>query len=138
MSSAPFVYEELARPEIHKVLDSYDVLGGPHTYNAVWTSSAFHDAHPKIVEAYAGALQEALDRIKADPAAAAVLWLKTENIQNLSAAQVEKIIRDPQNEWTMTPKKFMAFATFMNRIGLISAKPASWHELFFDNIVTGD
>ncbi|MCJ2048465.1 ABC transporter substrate-binding protein [Methylobacterium sp. J-070] len=134
VSSAPFVYKELATPGIHKVLDSYEVLGGPHTYNAVWTSTEFRDANPKIVEAFVDALREALDQIKADPAAAATLWLKAENIKDMSVAQVEEIIRTPENEWTMTPKNFMAFAKFMNQIGLISAKPTDLHELFFDNI----
>jgi NitT/TauT family transport system substrate-binding protein len=138
VSSAPFVYEELAKPEVHKVLDSYDVLGGPHTYNAVWTSTKFDDANPKIVEAYIAALEEAHEMIKADPAAAAALWLRTENIENITPAQVEAIIRDPQNEWTTTPKKFMAFATFMNQIGQMSTKPASLQDLFFGNIKGGD
>lgn len=137
-SSAPFMYEELARPGIHKVLDSYKVLGGPHTYNAVWTTTSFHDAHPKIVAAFVDALQEALDGIKADPAAAAALWLKAEDVKNMSQAQVEQIIRKPEIEWTTTPKKFMAFAAFMHRTGLITAKPNDWHELFFENVHEGD
>ena len=137
-SAAPFMYEELAKPGIRKVLDSYEVLGGPHTYNAVWTTTKFHDAHPKVYAAFVGALQEALDQIKADPAAAAAFWLKTEHVKNLSAAQVEEIIRKPENEWTMTPKKFMAFATFMHRTGLLPTQPTDWHEFFFDNITGGD
>lgn len=137
-SSAPFMYEELAKPGIHEVLDSYKVLGGPHTYNAVWTTTTFYDAHPKIFAAFVDALKEALEEIKADPAAAAVLWLKAENVKDMSPAQVEAIIRKPDMEWTITPKKFMAFATFMHRTGLISAKPSDWHELFFDNVRAGD
>jgi NitT/TauT family transport system substrate-binding protein len=34
----------------------------------------------------------------------------------------------------MTPKKVMAFATFMHRTGLLSTKPTDGHELFFDSI----
>jgi NitT/TauT family transport system substrate-binding protein len=138
VASAPFMYEELAKPGIHKVLDSYDVLGGPHTHNVVWTTTKFHDANPKIVAAFVGALHEALDQITADPAAAADLYLRVENVKNMSAAQVEEIIRKPENEWTMTPKKFMAFAAFMNETGLISTKPTDWHQLFFDNITEGN
>jgi len=134
VASAPFMYEELANPRIHKVLDSYEVLGGPHTHNAVWTTAKFHDANPKIIAAFVGALQEALDEIRDDPAAAAAFYLHVENVRALSATQVEGIIRNPENEWTMTPKKFIDFATFMHRTGLISTKPTNWHELFFDDI----
>jgi NitT/TauT family transport system substrate-binding protein len=134
VASAPFMYQELAKPGIHTVLDSYDVLGGPHTHNVVWTTTKFHDANPKIVRAFAAALQEALDQIKTDPAAAASLYVKADHVKDLSAAQIEEIIRKPENEWTMTPKKFMAFARFMKQTGLISTQPTDWHELFFGDI----
>jgi NitT/TauT family transport system substrate-binding protein len=133
-ASAPFMYEELAKPGIHEVLNSYAVLGGPHTHNVVWTTTKFHDENPKIVAAFVGALQEALDLIKADPAAGAALYLKVEDVRDMSAAQAEEIIRKPENEWTMAPKGFMAFAKFMHRTGLISTQPTDWHELFFDNV----
>ena len=132
--SAPYMYQELEHPGMHKVLDSYEVLGGPHTFNTVWATTRFRDANPKIVAAFVAALQDSLDQIKADPAAAAALWLKAENIKNLPEAEVEAIIRKPENQWTMTPKKIMDFAAFMNKIGLVSAKPTDWHEMFFDNI----
>jgi NitT/TauT family transport system substrate-binding protein len=133
-ASAPFMYEELAKPGIRKVVDSYDVLGGAHTFNAVWSNSRFKDANPKVITAFLGALQEALNQIKADPAAASVFFLKSENVKNMSAAQIEDIIRKPENEWTVTPKKVMSFASFMNKTALVPSKPAGWQELFFDNI----
>ena len=136
-ASAPFMYEELTKPGIHQVLDSYEVLGGPHTHNVVWTTTRFHDANPKIVEAFTGALQEALDQIKADPAAAA-FYLKLETVKEMSAAQVEEIICQPENEWTMTPKGFLAFATFMHQTGLLSTEPTDWHDLFFDHFTEGN
>src|SRR5262249_55069287 len=40
-TSAPFMYQELADKRVRKILDSYDVLGGPHTFNSVWTTSRF-------------------------------------------------------------------------------------------------
>jgi NitT/TauT family transport system substrate-binding protein len=52
----------------------------------------------------------------------------------MSAAQIEEIIRKPENQWTITPTKAMDFATFMYRTGLISTQPTDWHELFLDDI----
>ena len=38
--SAPYMYEELKDKRIHRVLNSYDVLGGPHTFNVVLDDGA--------------------------------------------------------------------------------------------------
>ena len=58
-TSPPFQFNELAHPNIHRVLNSYDVLGGPATFNVVWTSSKFHDENPKVYAAFVKALDEA-------------------------------------------------------------------------------
>ncbi len=131
--SAPFMYQELEDKRVHKVLDSYDVLGAPHTFNVVWATTRFHDQNRKVIEAFIGALDEAVKSIAADPAAAAALWVKAEN-SKLSAAAIEKMIRLPENEWTLVPKKVMAYADYMGRTGLIPAKPASWQEVFFEEV----
>ena len=65
--------------------------------------------------------------------AAAALWVKAEN-SKLSAAAIEKMIRLPENEWTMVPKKIMVYADYMSRVGMIPAKPASWRDVFFDDV----
>jgi NitT/TauT family transport system substrate-binding protein len=118
---------------VHKVLDSYDVLGGPHTFNTVWANSKFVNANPKIVKAFLDALEESMTRIKADPAAAAAIWVKAEN-SKLPVADAEKIIRNPQNEWTTTPKKILTYLDYMNRAGLVSTKTSDWKDVFFNGI----
>jgi NitT/TauT family transport system substrate-binding protein len=77
-------------------------------------------------------MDDAMKQIAADPAAAAALWVKAENAK-LTPAYIEKIIRLPENEWTMTPKKIMSYAEFMNRVGMLPAKPASWRDVFFED-----
>lgn len=132
-TSAPFMYQELADKRVRKVLDSYDVLGGPHTFNAVWTSSKFYAENRKVVQAFIAALTEAMQQIAADPAAAAQLWVKAEG-SKLPVAEAERMIRLPENEWTMVPKKIDAYAAFMARTGTLATKPASWREVFFDDV----
>jgi len=131
--SAPFQDEELKNSRAHKVLDSYDVLGGPHTFNSVWATSKFVESNPKVIKAFIGALEEAMANIKADPAAAAAIWIKAEN-SKVSVADAEKIIRDPENEWTTTPKKVLVFLDYMNRAGLVSAKTSDWKDVYFSGI----
>jgi len=132
-TSAPFQYQELADPRVRKVVDSYEVLGGPHTFNVVWASTRFRDENPKIVEAFVAALDEAVKFINQNRKEAAEIWVRAEN-SRMPAAEAERIIRLPENEWTMTPKKVMAYADFMSRNGLIPARPESWKDLFFPEV----
>ena len=129
----PFQYQELEDPRVHRIVDSYEVVGGPHTFNVVWTTQKFHDDNPKLSQAFVNALGEAMELIKADPAGAAAVWVRAER-SKLTPAEARRLIELPENEWTMTPKKVMAFAQFMAKIGQISAAPADWKEIFFDNI----
>ena len=132
-TSAPFMYQELDDKRVRKVVDSYDVLGGPHTFNAVWATGKFHDQNPKLIAAFVSALDDVMKQIASDPAAAAALWIKAEN-SKLPPAYVEKIIRAPENEWTMVPKKIMSYADFMNRVGALPTKPANWQDVFFADV----
>ena len=70
--SAPFQDQELADPRVHRLLNSYDVLGGPATFNVVWAEKRFHDYNPKTYGAFLSALEEAMRVIRDDPPRAAV------------------------------------------------------------------
>ena len=132
-TSAPFMYTELQDQRVHRVLNSYDVFGGPHTFNVVWGTSKLYEGEPKIVQAFLAALRIAIKEINDDPAAAAALWVKADK-SKLTPAEAEKIIRDKDNTWTMTPQKIMVVADYMSRVGMVPAKPASWKDMFIDAI----
>jgi NitT/TauT family transport system substrate-binding protein len=132
-TSAPFMYQELADKRVHKVLDSYEVLGGPHTFNAVWATAKLYNENRKVVQAFIAALDDAMTQITKDPADAARLWVKNEN-SKIPVAEIERVIRLPENEWTLVPKRIMSYADFMSRVGLISTKPAQWQDVFFEDI----
>ena len=133
LTSAPYQYEELEDKRVHRVLNSYDVLGGPHTFNVVYASAKLYEGEPKLVKAFLAALGEAMKEIKADPHAAAELWVKADR-SKLPVAQAEKIIRDPENQWTMTPLRTMAFADYMARVKMVPQKPASWKDMFIAEV----
>ena len=129
-----FVYQGFNQDtRARKVLDSYDVLGGPHTFNAVWATTKFATQNPVILRAFADALADCMKFITKDPRAATEIWIKAEK-SKLSVEDAEKLIRLPENEWTMTPKKVTVYADFMHRTGVLSAKPVDWKEIFFDVI----
>jgi len=132
-TSAPFMYQEFQDKRVRRVLNSYDVFGGPHTFNVVWATAKLYEGEPKLVQAFLSALDIAMKDIQADPAAAAALWVKADK-STLTPADAEKIIRDPENKWTLTPEKVMVFADYMARVGMVPAKPASWKDMFVDAI----
>jgi len=129
-TSAPFMYEEAALPRVHRVLDSYDVLGGPHSFNLVWTTTRYYEANPKVIEAFMAALDRAVAAIRADPLEAARAWVRVEKAR-LTPEQAAEMVRRPENEWTTTPKGIMQFARFMQETGALQARPEDWREVFF-------
>ena len=129
-TAAPFMYEEAGDPRVHRVLNSYDVLGGPHSFNLVWATTRWHDAHPQAAAAFLAALDRAERSIVADPAGAAAVWVRVEHAKG-GADDAAAMIRRPENEWTTTPRRVMAFAAFMASTGAITGAPGAWTDLFF-------
>lgn len=132
-TAPPFQYQELERPGIHKVLDSYQVAGGPHTFTVVWASGKFRDANPGLYKAFLAAFQEATDAISKDKSKAAddyIAWTKYKGSRDL----VLKVLNDPLVTFTMTPHKITTYAEFMQKIGAVKIKPASWKDMFFPEV----
>ena len=132
-TSAPFMYQELADPRVHRVLNSYDVFGGPHTFNVVWATAKLYEGEPKIVQAFLSAMRIAIKEINDDPAGSAALWVKADK-SKLTPAAAEKIIRDKENKWTMAPEKVMVVADYMGRVKMIPVTPKSWKDMFIDAV----
>ena len=132
-TSAPFMYQQLEDPRVKRVLSSYEVIGGPATFNLLWATSKFHDQSPKTYRAFMAALDEAMRLIDADKTAIAKLWIEAEK-SKLSQAFIEKILRDPENVFTTTPQNVMKYAEFMHKNGAIKEKPAKWSDMFFPEI----
>jgi NitT/TauT family transport system substrate-binding protein len=129
-ASSPFYYYELAKPGIHKVLHSYEVVGGKHTNGVLVASKQFYDANPKTCAAVMAAFNEANAFIKANPRQAAEIYLAaTKDKEPLDS--LEKMVVDPDVEYTTTPVNVMTFVEFMHKVGRIKKKPASWKDLFF-------
>ena len=130
--SPPFQYQELRNPAVHRVLNSYDVLGGPATFNVVWTTSRFRSENPKLYDAFVQALDDATAQINRDKRAAAETYLRLSKDKD-SLQDILAMLNDPQIVFTTTPQNVMKYVDFMVRIGSIKAKPDSWKDLFFPN-----
>jgi NitT/TauT family transport system substrate-binding protein len=131
-SSPPFQYQQLGKPGIHTVLNSYDVLGGPATFNLVWTTSKFRAENPKLYDAFVKALEESIAIINGNKPAAAEAYLRLSRDKS-TPAEILAMLNDPHIIYTTTPQNVMKYVNFMLKIGAIKTKPESWKDLFFPN-----
>ena len=131
-ASPPFSYQEKAKG-LRSVLTSYDTLGGPATFNVVWSTRKFHDQNPKAYAAFVAAFQEATDLINKDKKAAAETYKRMTGTAD-SLDELVKQLNDPKVKFTLEPHRLGVTAEFMNKVGRISKKPSSWKDLFFENV----
>lgn len=134
-STLPFQYQQLDNKEIRTVLNSFDVLDGPHTGALTWTSAQFHDKNPVLYKALISAIEEATAMLNKSVEAGSQYWID-DTKSKLPLETVVKIAGHPQITWTMTPQKSLRFAEFMHAVGSIKEKPADWKELFFPEVHT--
>jgi len=132
-SVPPFQYQQLEDPGVHTVLNSFDVMGGSHTFTAVWAPAKFRDQNPVLYKAFVAALKEATDIVNKDKRAAAALWIE-DSKSKLSLDMVTNIVTSPQVQWTLVPENTMKYADFMSGVGTLKVKPATWKDYFFPEI----
>jgi NitT/TauT family transport system substrate-binding protein len=132
-SSPPFMEREVAKPPLHSILSTYDVLGGPATLNVVWTTKRFHDESPKMYEAFVAALEEAIETIGRDKRAAAAVYKRLANASE-TIDEILAMLEDPRIVFTLTPHRVLRTAEFMYRTGRVKNRPVSWKDLFFQNV----
>jgi len=132
-SVPPFQYQQLENPAIHTVLNSFDVMDGPHSFTVAWTSAKFRDKNPVLYKALIAALNEATDIVNKDKVAASALWI-ADSKSKLAPEMVAKIVAGPQVKWTTTPEATMKYADFMTAVGTLKVKAASWKDYFFPEV----
>ncbi|KRB82178.1 ABC transporter substrate-binding protein [Noviherbaspirillum sp. Root189] len=131
-SSAPFYYLALAAGKnVHKIISSYDILGGPATFNVLYSTQKFHDENPKTYKAFYNALVEAGQLIQADKAAAADTFIRVQK-SKLSPELIRKIIEDPENHFTVSPHRTFVYAEELHKLGVLKNKAVSWKDYFFE------
>lgn len=132
-TSPPFQYQELEKPGIRTVLNSFDVLGGPATFNLIWTTSKFREENPKIYVAFLKAFEEAIETINKNKGAAADNYIRWANYKG-TRDEILKILNDPLVKFTMVPNNTTKYSDFLYKIGSIKVKPESWKDMFFPEV----
>lgn len=131
-SSPPFQYQALEHGNVHKILSSYDVLGGQATFNVLYTTQKFHDENPKTYRAFYRALNEAAKIINADKEAAAETYIRVEK-SRLPLSLVQKIVKDPEISFTVSPERTFVYAEKLHELGVLKHKADSWKDYFFND-----
>ncbi|MEX5432126.1 MULTISPECIES: ABC transporter substrate-binding protein [Klebsiella] len=130
-SSPPFQYQALEHKNVHKVLSSYDVLGGQATFNVLYTTQKFHDENPRTYKAFYRALSEAASIINRDKNAAAETYIRVEK-SRLPLPLVQKIVNDPEISFTVSPERTGVYAEKLHELGILKNKAGSWKDYFFN------
>jgi NitT/TauT family transport system substrate-binding protein len=132
-SSAPFEQLEI-RNGARKILDSYEVFGGPHGAAIVYAPVKFRDANPKTFKAFVEAYDDAIRFIHAKPREAAEIYKRASNDKG-SIDEITQQITDPGiSGYTMVPLNFIKISDFMFATKRLQTKPASWKEAFFPEL----
>jgi NitT/TauT family transport system substrate-binding protein len=133
LASPPFMFQELKDPKVHTVLNSFEVLGGPHTFDVVWAGKNFFQSNPKTYAAVFAALEEAIAIINKDKRAAAELYLKHSKSKE-SVGEVYGYLTKQPVSYTTTPLNVTKFSDFMFQTGALKNRPKDWKDLFFPNV----
>jgi sulfonate transport system substrate-binding protein len=136
--SPPFQYRALEKG-MHKILSSYDVMGGPASFLSVWSTSRFRADNPKAFKAVVDAFREATNLINSDRRRAAEIY-SADTGGKETVAESEQQLNDPEFIFDLGPKKLIKLTDFMNATGTIKGKPTSWKEMFFPEVydLSGD
>ena len=133
MGIMPYTLEELQIPGARVILTSYDVLGGPHTVSVLYNTEKWKNENPQTFKVVAAAFEEAMEIINKDKRRAAEIFIR-ETRSTMPLEKVYEILKRDDIIYTTTPTRVMQFVDFMYRTGGIKEKPASWKDLFWENV----
>lgn len=132
--SSPYQEAVLKRPGMRKVLESFDVFGGPMTFGAVWSATSFVEKKPVAYKAFLLALNDAMRRIEVDKPGVVDDYIKVTRTDESERGSLLEIVSNPKNVYTATPQATEKFSKFLARTGFLEHKPDSWNDYFFPGI----
>ena len=132
-SAPPFQKIEMANGA-RKILDSYEVLGGPHGSALVFAQAKFRDANPNTFKAFVQAYKDAIDLLNTKQREAAEIYKRATNDKG-TIEDIAKQLADPEVvTYTMAPLNLTKISDFMFATKRLQAKPVSWKDVFFPEL----
>lgn len=132
-SRMPYADDERGDPAIHRVMDSFDI-GGPHSIALLITTAQFRDANPALCSALVGAIGDADSFIKDNRGAAAEIYDKAGNSEDIPVEDLTDMLGDPDTAFTAAPAGIQRLTAFLHRTGRLRREADSWQLLFFPEI----
>jgi NitT/TauT family transport system substrate-binding protein len=134
-SNPPFQNQALENPDVHVVLDTYELLG-PNSPTVLYATEKFRNDNPRTYKAFVAALAEAARFAENDKGAAADTYIRVTGAK-ISREALLKIIDNERFQFSVTPTNTYQLAEFLHRVGAIKSKPASWQDYFFEDAAIG-
>ena len=125
----PYLQQELRAPGVHVVTTSEEIVGGTVSNGAIFLTTRFAEANPKVVAALYDALKDALALINSDHKRAAADYLAVSG-ERTSPEEIQALIEIPGTVYDIAPHGIVTMAKFLHRTGMIAAEPADWKEMF--------
>ncbi len=133
-STPPFTSVVLKSAKVHRVVSSIDVFNGQSSFLVLGATRRFAERNAALTKAILAALADAYATIKAAPRRAAEIYLKAEPSKTLSVDDIEALLHDPDNGFSLAPHGIMAYADFMHRQGELKTLPAKWQDVFLPSV----
>ncbi len=131
-ASPPFTIMQLKNPTVRTLLRSNDVVGNA-TSAVWWSSKKFHDANPTVYKAIIAAVKEANEFIKKDLRTAVTYYIADSGAKT-SVDEVVEMLSRPGFGYHVIPDGTMVYADFLHKTGRLKNKPATWKDMFFEDI----
>lgn len=129
ITSPTYGSQQLASPNVHRVLNSREIIGEA-TLVFAYATQRFHDENPKLTAAVLSALRDGFSLIARDKEAAAKIYL-TEEPSRLSLPEVVALLNHPDISYSLVPHNTRVIADFMHRVGSLRTRPDSWKDYVF-------
>ncbi|MGZ4335154.1 MAG: ABC transporter substrate-binding protein [Gaiellaceae bacterium] len=128
LTSPPFQLQE----KVHgaHIVARSDQYFGSSSFLSAWMTTKFYAQYPAFAATFYGDVAKAIKLINANPLKVAHL-LQDDSDGTPTWRQYKQWLSNSGLTFTTRPLGLMRFATFMNRVGMISKQPASWKTLVF-------
>jgi NitT/TauT family transport system substrate-binding protein len=132
-AAPPFTELMITRnPSVRTILRSRDIVGDS-TSAVWWTSKRFHDSNPKVYQAIINALKEAQAVVDKDLPTAVKYFIDDSGTKS-TVDEIVTMLRKPGYGYHIAPQGFMVYADFLHQVGRLKNKPASWKDMFWQEI----
>lgn len=132
-SSAPYYIVSLRDPDVHEVFSNDELFDEPLASNILFTTTANHEANNVASRALIAALKEAHAYIADNKEEVAALYLERSG-DPITQEEVVEVLNGPGVQFDVNPASAMPVWEFMADAGMLTQKPASWRDMFFEDV----